>query len=262
MYLLNFFIGACLASHACLIYDRYPGQQICFARSVCTTCQFELSVLDEIPIVSFWLLGGKCRYCQNSIPIELLFFEFLGGCALSPIDVFDVKNISTILFIFFFLLIAIFDYHDGQFPTWLLLPLFLCIILHYPNFEILNLLSSLPILFLFLFFIFKKSLGSGDLFIYLALVLFFNCFFANLITLLACLSALFVFLFNSKQESFHFIPFLFFSFAILNLAWKKHPYLFDKSAFLVSLTEFIYLCGLALFAASFSFIWRSMSAIE
>ncbi len=36
-------------------------------RSVCTHCGHTLSAIDLIPVVSFVLLGGRCRYCRRKI---------------------------------------------------------------------------------------------------------------------------------------------------------------------------------------------------
>ncbi|MDE7055786.1 MAG: prepilin peptidase, partial [Lactobacillus sp.] len=49
-------IGACLASHAGVICDRYLKEDFLFSRSKCSSCQFNLSLLEEIPFLSYLLL--------------------------------------------------------------------------------------------------------------------------------------------------------------------------------------------------------------
>jgi leader peptidase (prepilin peptidase)/N-methyltransferase len=53
-------------------------------RSMCPNCQHKLSPLDLIPVVSWVVLKGKCRYCHKNISISYPLIEVL----------------TTILFIF------------------------------------------------------------------------------------------------------------------------------------------------------------------
>jgi prepilin signal peptidase PulO-like enzyme (type II secretory pathway) len=45
--------------------------------SHCDNCGHKLGILDNIPIFSYLLLGGKCRYCKTRIPIRVLLVEFI-----------------------------------------------------------------------------------------------------------------------------------------------------------------------------------------
>ena len=36
-------------------------------RSHCDSCKHELSLLDMVPILSYVILGGKCRYCNTLV---------------------------------------------------------------------------------------------------------------------------------------------------------------------------------------------------
>ncbi|WP_232463141.1 prepilin peptidase [Lactobacillus acidophilus] len=101
-FLLNFFIGACLASHANVIYERWDTRNFIFSRSYCDNCKSTLSLLDEIPLFSYLLLKGKCKYCQKNIPRELFFFELVGGFAFCTINFSDKSQIITSIFIFLF----------------------------------------------------------------------------------------------------------------------------------------------------------------
>lgn len=47
--------------------------------SHCPTCGHELSWKDNIPIVSWLLLRGKCRYCGEPISVRYLVVEMLAG---------------------------------------------------------------------------------------------------------------------------------------------------------------------------------------
>ena len=41
----------------------------------CSTCHHKLSFYDQIPIISYFVLNGKCRYCQNKIPSRDHYLE-------------------------------------------------------------------------------------------------------------------------------------------------------------------------------------------
>lgn len=44
-----------------------PKLSIWNGRSICVNCKHQLSALDLIPVLSWIYLGGKCRYCKNTI---------------------------------------------------------------------------------------------------------------------------------------------------------------------------------------------------
>jgi leader peptidase (prepilin peptidase) / N-methyltransferase len=45
--------------------------------SHCDNCGHKLRLLDNVPILSYLFLGGKCRYCKAHIPMRVLLVEFL-----------------------------------------------------------------------------------------------------------------------------------------------------------------------------------------
>jgi prepilin signal peptidase PulO-like enzyme (type II secretory pathway) len=46
-------------------------------RSVCPNCRHRLSPIDLVPVLSWIELGGKCRYCKNSISIQYPIVELI-----------------------------------------------------------------------------------------------------------------------------------------------------------------------------------------
>jgi leader peptidase (prepilin peptidase)/N-methyltransferase len=46
-------------------------------RSFCPKCNHQLSWSDNIPILSFLILRGKCHYCRAPIPNRYLYAELL-----------------------------------------------------------------------------------------------------------------------------------------------------------------------------------------
>ncbi|WP_367302786.1 prepilin peptidase, partial [Lactobacillus helveticus] len=106
----NFVIGTCIASHMAVIFDRWENKNFIFSRSYCKYCHFELSLLDEIPIISYLLLRGHCRYCKQPIPSELFLFELVEGFAFSLIDFSSINGITNSVFLSSLLLTAISDF--------------------------------------------------------------------------------------------------------------------------------------------------------
>ncbi len=79
-YLLMFMIGTIFGSFFTLAVYRIPlHQDITHKRSYCPNCNHKLSFWDMIPILSYLILGGKCRYCKTKIRIRYLLLEILTG---------------------------------------------------------------------------------------------------------------------------------------------------------------------------------------
>ena len=69
---LGFVVGSFL--NVCI--DRLPqGKSIVFPPSHCEACQHKLSARDLIPVFSYLRLGGRCRYCQASMPRRIFWLE-------------------------------------------------------------------------------------------------------------------------------------------------------------------------------------------
>src|SRR5574344_2034704 len=79
-YILIFCIGTVFGSFFTLAVYRIPlHQDIIHKRSYCPNCNYRLSFLDMIPILSYVFLGGKCRYCKKKIRARYLLLEILTG---------------------------------------------------------------------------------------------------------------------------------------------------------------------------------------
>lgn len=214
IYLLtNFFIGSCIASHACVIYDRYSNEDLILSRSYCKNCNNTLNLLDEIPILSYLFLKGKCRYCKNIISAELFLIELIGGFTFIKIDFSSYSELMTAIMISILLIITIFDYKDKEFPTILLLVPFFIILFTkiniIKNYSIIDLVELVPITILLIILVFKQKIGSGDLFIYLLVALYFSPSFANSTFLIASILLIAHYLFKKQNITFPFIPYIF-----------------------------------------------------
>ncbi len=69
-------LGLIFGSFLNVVIHRVPqNQSIVKPRSYCPVCQTAIKYYDNIPVVSYFILGGKCRYCQAAISIRYPLIE-------------------------------------------------------------------------------------------------------------------------------------------------------------------------------------------
>ena len=78
-YLFIFLLGLAFGSFLnCLVYRLYQHQTI-FGRSYCPQCRNKLDWFDNIPLISFVFLKGRCRNCQKKISWQYPLVELIMG---------------------------------------------------------------------------------------------------------------------------------------------------------------------------------------
>jgi len=89
--------GACIGSFLNVVIVRLPkGESIVRPRSRCPSCGAGIAWYDNIPVLSFLLLLGKCRRCKKSISPRYLLVELLAaGLALATLA--HERQVSTFL---------------------------------------------------------------------------------------------------------------------------------------------------------------------
>lgn len=78
--LCMFIIGSLFGSFFSLATYRLPRHQdIVATRSYCPKCKHRLEFLDLIPVLSYIIRGGKCKYCGDKISLRYFLLETING---------------------------------------------------------------------------------------------------------------------------------------------------------------------------------------
>lgn len=78
-YLWVFIFGLIIGSFLnCLIWRIYKKEGM-WDRSYCPQCRKQIDWFDNIPVISYLLLRGKCRHCHKKISCQYPIVEFLTG---------------------------------------------------------------------------------------------------------------------------------------------------------------------------------------
>jgi len=78
--IILFILGLAFGSFLNVLIHRLPkGQSIISPGSYCPECKHKISIWENIPILSFLILGGRCRICKKPIPIQYPLVELLMG---------------------------------------------------------------------------------------------------------------------------------------------------------------------------------------
>lgn len=121
-------LGACFGSFAALIIHRLPlGQSIITPGSHCSSCSCILKPWQNIPIVSWIFLRGKCGHCRSSIGFRPLVIELILMMGMLAIYIkydFSVALIERFFFLFLLVCLAYIDLDTFFLPYGLLLALF------------------------------------------------------------------------------------------------------------------------------------------
>ena len=180
--IILFILGAVLGSFACCQVWRIRKKDKS-KFSHCMHCKYQLQWYDNIPIISWLSLGGKCRKCKHKIGCAEILAEV--GLALAFVLSFVfwptplVEPLKIVNFGLFLALLSIFTILFIYDAKWCELPMSLMmgalgvavvyfVLNYYPNFEIdwLSFVGGLLILPGFYYLMYKLShecwVGSGD----------------------------------------------------------------------------------------------------
>ena len=129
IYLLGiilFIFGAVIGSFLNVCIYRIPqGKSIARPRSSCPKCGRPIRPYDNIPILSYLVLGGKCRDCHEPISPRYVIVELLTGLLLAALYLkygLTLKLLAVFIFSAVLLVITFIDLDYQIIPDMLTLP--------------------------------------------------------------------------------------------------------------------------------------------
>jgi len=124
--ILIFILGLVVGSFSNVCIYRIPrNESIIYPASHCPKCRSNISPKDNIPLLSYILLKGRCRHCKSKISIQYPIVEFLSGLIYLIIVLVYGLSIQTLIYILLssaLIIIAFIDLNEQIVPDVISLP--------------------------------------------------------------------------------------------------------------------------------------------
>ncbi|MEX0650369.1 MAG: prepilin peptidase [Candidatus Andersenbacteria bacterium] len=179
-------LGATIGSFLNVVILRFSsGQPIGLSRSACPHCHHTLAWYDLLPVLSFVLLGGKCRYCHKSISIQYPLVEAVNALAVVYFILFlsHWLVLGALLYVIFALLLVLFviDLQTFLLPDFYIVLLSVAVVLYHalaqtllPTEQFWGLVIGSGALLLLWAITKGKGIGFGDVKLLIPLGIFFG----------------------------------------------------------------------------------------
>lgn len=100
-------LGLCLGSFLNVVVHRLPrGLSLLRPGSRCPRCQHPIRPWDNLPVVGYLILGGRCRDCRETISIRYPLVELLGAVCVLTGSLLSPDPVSAAVRILFLLVMA------------------------------------------------------------------------------------------------------------------------------------------------------------
>ena len=126
-YIIAFILGSIWGSFANVCIHRLPNDEsIAIKRSYCPKCNIKINWFDNIPLLSFFILGGKCRSCKTKIDKRYFIVELIS--VLSFLLIYHIYGLAVTTLLLavlsiFFIIIFFIDLNHFIIPNSLTFPL-------------------------------------------------------------------------------------------------------------------------------------------
>ncbi|MEM1227830.1 MAG: prepilin peptidase [Planctomycetota bacterium] len=85
------YAGACVGSFLNVVAASAPrGESIALRSSACPECGTPIRRIDNLPIMSYLMLRGRCRDCEAAIPIRYFAVELVGFTIFGSLFVYEL----------------------------------------------------------------------------------------------------------------------------------------------------------------------------
>ena len=123
---LIFILGLIVGSFSNVCIYRIPkNESIIFPASHCPKCNSPIKPVDNIPLISYILLKGRCRNCKSKISIQYPIVELLTGLIYLIISLIYGLSVQTLIYIILssaLIIIAFIDLNEEIVPDVISLP--------------------------------------------------------------------------------------------------------------------------------------------
>lgn len=106
-----FLLGLCIGSflNVCIFRLKSGGNVVVPPTSFCPRCKHDLAWYDNLPLLSYLLLQGKCRYCRRPISIQYPLVEGVTALLFGTASVMfsDPRSIVASYFLLSFLVLLV-----------------------------------------------------------------------------------------------------------------------------------------------------------
>ena len=120
-----FLLGLVVGSFLNVLIHRLPaGESVLFPGSRCPACAAPIRIRDNLPVVSWFWLAGRCRDCRARIPVRYPLVEILTGVLFgwAPEGGDPALVVSRVLLLSLLLALAVTDWESMVLPDALTLP--------------------------------------------------------------------------------------------------------------------------------------------
>lgn len=220
---------------------RIPREEsVVFTPSHCTGCFSKIKFYDLIPVISYVILGGKCRTCKSKVSIKYPAIELLTGILYFFIYQFyglSLLSLKLIIMVSFLIVISMIDYETQDvysittYPCILLGIIFSIAGKYYLNDNIskylIGLIVAIVVIGIFVIATRGRGMGAGDIEIAAICGIYLGwqnilvtLFFASIIGAIYGI-VLIILKSKKRKEPIAFGPFLFFGALIAMFYGKK-----------------------------------------
>ncbi len=176
MSIILFVLGAMVGSFLNVVIYRLPkGESIVFPSSHCPHCQSPIRFYDNIPILGYLLLRGRCRDCKMPISIQYPLVELVTGLLFVVTVLMTGVHLYTpllILWVCSLVVIFVIDLQHYIIPDWITLPgvivgLLYGALSHHLASSVIGMLAGFlffySIAWISLLILKKEGMGGGDI---------------------------------------------------------------------------------------------------
>ena len=120
-----FVVGLVVGSFLNVLIHRLPaGESVLSPGSRCTACAAPIRFRDNVPVISWLWLGGRCRDCRARIPVRYPLVEMLTGVVFvfAPEGGDPALVVSRLFLLSLLLVLAMTDWEEMVLPDVLTLP--------------------------------------------------------------------------------------------------------------------------------------------